>query len=241
MDDIVILGISGSTRKGATLKAVKTCLAAAETVPGVRTELIDLSGKKIMTCTGCNACRRRDLSYCPLYEGKDDFSEKFIEMYRKCDGVIVGSPIYMMNPTGLLNSFFSRMRPRSGTSARVPHDAARFGGCIAVGGRRNGGQESTIQSISGILQTAGFNIVGGDVLFYNGAAVWSNNARDYEDSIGDLELEIMGRKVAYLTKIMRAGLKSMSEILDEVNTHGFTNKEEEKAAYEMLGLTMVSH
>lgn len=231
----MILGVSGSPRRqGATAKALRECLAAAEDVPGVTTQTIDLAGLNIQPCIGCNACTKNNLPYCPVYQ--DDFCQEHIALFRKCDGVILASPIYMMNPTGLLGNFFSRMRPCYGDCKRTPQDAARLGGCIAVGGRRNGGQETTIQALAGILHTYGISVVGGDVLFYNGATIWSKNEKEYQDDIGSLEVQILGRKLAYLSKIMAAGRNALAGEWKEANIKGFLSSEQEKEAYLKLGL-----
>jgi multimeric flavodoxin WrbA len=234
----MILGVSGSPRKGATTKALRQCLAAAAEVPGVVTHTIDLAGKKINACLGCNSCKKKSLPNCPVYQ--DDFETEHIELFRRCDGIIVASPVYMMNPTGLLSNFFSRVRPSGGKSRRFARDAARIGGCIAVGGRRNGGLETTLQALAGILHTHGISVAGGDVLFYNGATVWSQNEKDYDDGLGSLELQILGRKVAFLAKIMSAGLDVLGNSISDANFKGFISREQELAAYEEMGLSFLA-
>jgi multimeric flavodoxin WrbA len=55
-----ILGICGSPRKAATLKALEIALeAAGEAGAGeVETELVFFKGRKISPCNHCNACKR---------------------------------------------------------------------------------------------------------------------------------------------------------------------------------------
>ena len=238
--DVMILGVSGSPRKGATSKAIRICLEAAEQVPGVTTRLIDLANKRIHCCTNCNVCKSKDLSYCALFKDKDDFTDEYMDLYRRCDGIILASPIYLMNPTGLLTNFLGRMRPTGGEHRRLAVDGMRMGGCIAVGGRRNGGQDITTGALTSMLQSSGTSVVGGDVLFYNGATVWSKNEKDFDDPQGEMELKILGRKVAYATKIMGAGLEALKDSLQDANFWGFTSPEEQLDAYEKMGLSFLA-
>lgn len=233
-NNVVILGVSGSSRKGATHKALDICLEAAKEVKGVEIRRIDLAGKLINTCRGCNACFGRDPAGCPVF--RDDFDSDWLEMYDTCDAIILASPIYSMNPTGLLNSFMSRMRASGQTRVQRAARGMRIGGSIAVGGRRNGGQDLTLATLNAMMQSGGTNVVGGGTLFYNGAAVWSQNERDFQDQTGILELEVLGRKVAYATKIVQAGLKALSDELSPANLMGAHSLESLAEHYRQLGL-----
>lgn len=230
---LLILGVNGSPRHGATEKAMRICLAAAGEVPGVKTELINLAGRQINACINCNACLKRDLGRCAVFE--DGFEQSYLELYRQCDGLILGSAIYQMNPTGLLTNFISRVRPLGKLNRSGQFDT-RIGGAVAVGGMRNGGQDITLAALNATLQTLNVNIVGGGVQFYNGAAVWSQNQADFDDWKGVLELEIMGRKIAYLAKAIQAGTAALAQTIEPVNYAGFASVEQMEEAYRRIGL-----
>lgn len=232
---VLILGINGSPRRGATAKALSITLNAASQVPGVETSCIDLAGKKIHCCLGCNACRIRNLDHCPVFE--DDFTNEMMSLYLRCDGIILASPLYSMNPTGLLMNFLNRMRPSGGS--RIPRGMTgmRMGGCLAVGGRRNGGQDAALSAMNAALQSTGTNVVGGGVYFYNGAAVWSRNDKSFEDPTGVVELEALGRKVAWASKIVQTGLTCLEGQVSAANCSGFSSPEEMAQARAQLGLS----
>jgi multimeric flavodoxin WrbA len=232
--EIIILGVSGSPRNGATAKATKICLAAAEEVPGVKTEFINLANKRINCCLNCNACLKRDDGICVAF--KDDFLDEYAEMYVRCDGLILASPIYEMGHTGLLANFISRVGRPSAKLKKSGIFDMRFGGSIAVGGMRNGGQDTTLSVINRKLQTMGMNVVGGGVQFYNGAAVWSKNKKDFDDEKGVLELQVLGRKIAYLTKAMRCGVDSLKEEIQGYNYAGFLTSKQLEEAYNKIGM-----
>ena len=231
--ELLIVGVNGSPRHGATEKAVRICLEAAAEVPGVRTEMINLAGRRINACVNCNACLKRDLGHCAVFE--DGFEQRFLELYGQCDGLILGSAIYQMNPTGLLTNFVSRLRPLGKVTRSGIFDM-RIGGSIAVGGMRNGGQDLTLSALNATLQTLSVNIVGGGVHFYNGAAVWSKNEMDFDDWKGTLELEIMGRKIAYAAKAIRAGMEALGDTVSNANYAGFRSEEHMAESYRRIGL-----
>lgn len=232
---ILILGVSGSPKRGATSKALQRCLDAAGQVPGVQTACIDLAGKQIQCCTGCNACRIRGLDHCPVYQ--DDFSDAYMSLYLQCSGIILASPLYSMNPTGLLSNFLNRMRPSGGSKHPRGMAGMRVGGSIAVGGRRNGGQDAALSAMNNALQSTGTNVVGGGVYFYNGAAVWSRNQKDFDDPTGVLELEALGRKVAWTAKVIAAGLDALEGTISSANCAGFMSDAQMAQAREQLGLS----
>lgn len=235
--EIRILGVSGSPRRGATSRALQVCMEAIAEIDGVHTHTIDLAGKTIHPCRNCNVCKTKNLPHCPVHQ--DDFTDEYMQLYRNCDGIVLASPVYLMNPTGLLSNFMSRMRPSGGQSARQSKEALRMGGSIAVGGRRNGGQETTIAALNLLLQAAGANVVGGDVLFYNGAAVFSQNQKDFTDETGLAEIRILGRKVAYLTMLMCAGQSALGHKIQGANLRGFVSPAQEKENLAMMGLSFL--
>ena len=57
MQEVKVLGISGSPRRGAnTAILVKKALEGASSVPGVKTEFYEMAGKKFHHCIGCLKC-----------------------------------------------------------------------------------------------------------------------------------------------------------------------------------------
>ena len=232
---VLILGINGSPRRGATARALSISMEAASHVPGIETACIDLAGKNIHCCLGCDACRSRNQGHCLVFQ--DDFTDEMMSLYQRCDGIVLASPLYSMNPTGLLMNFFNRMRPSGGGRTHQGISGMRMGGCIAVGGRRNGGQDTALAAMNAALQSTGTNVVGGGVYFYNGAAVWSHNDKSFDDPTGVIELEALGRKVAWASKIVQAGLVYLEGQVSVANCSGFSSLEEMAQARIQLGLS----
>ncbi|MBN1562877.1 MAG: flavodoxin family protein, partial [Anaerolineae bacterium] len=140
-----VLGIAGSPNaNGNTVYAVKYALTILAE-QGFETRFISLADKSIDPCTGCWHCR--DHGVCVF----DDDMTAIYEALRWCDGLIIGSPVYL----GMVSGQTKVMMDRS-VALRANRDdpfalAGKTGGGIACGGFRNGGQELTLQNIQTFL------------------------------------------------------------------------------------------
>lgn len=98
-----ILGIVGSYRKnGNTDILVKKVLEGAENC-GIKTNLIFLPEYNIKDCIGCEGCKK---TYkCVI---KDDM-QKIYQLIEKADALVIGSPTYFYNVTGIMKNFLNRL------------------------------------------------------------------------------------------------------------------------------------
>ncbi len=197
----LILGISGSPRKGATEYAVKAALETAQTVEGIETEYWSVHQKKIGFCLHCDRCvREKSLCF------QDDGVRELEKLIVKADGLIIGSPVYDMNVSGQLAACFNRLRP-----LYIVHPSGlrhKVGGAIAVGGTRHGGQETTLAAINNFLLMHEMHVVGGPGGCYNGGKIWSKDARAKgaeDDTVGMNTVRALGIAVAEATLITSLG------------------------------------
>ena len=194
-----IVGIATSPRKGkTTAAAVSACLEAAkEAAPGIGTELIELAGLAIPAHVVAGV---------PLAEGeRDDFPAIATKLADPAvRGIIVGSPVYFNNMTGLCKAFLDRCAMfRRGFVL-----SGRAAAALAVGGARNGGQELTIQSIQAALLSHEMLVVGtsrptGRI----GAALWNQGDDITKDEFGLACAKDLGRHVAQVALRLSAGAK----------------------------------
>lgn len=68
---------------------------------------ISLADLDIKYCLGCNACQKNKENQCVL---RDDMS-KIYDAITKCDNIIIMSPIYMNQITGILKNVLDRFNP----------------------------------------------------------------------------------------------------------------------------------
>ncbi len=192
-----ILGICGSPRgKSGTEYALRKALKEVEKT-GVETELITLRAKEMGFCIHCDKCIREESRKCLVHD--DDMTLMYDPFYY-ADGYIIACPVYKMSVTGQLSVFFDRLRP---IWNMLKKDRAFFynkiGGAIAVGGSRNGGQETTIERIQNFYNSLGVTIVNLGTPAFGGASLWSHSG-SYEglltDESGLEDAKRVGERVA---------------------------------------------
>jgi multimeric flavodoxin WrbA len=100
-----ILGLVASPRKnGSTSKMVNYILEGADS-SGSETEIIYLNDLKYRDCQGCYGCNNS--FRCVL---KDDLTRVY-DAINKADEIVIGSPVYMWEGTGLFKNFIDRLLP----------------------------------------------------------------------------------------------------------------------------------
>jgi multimeric flavodoxin WrbA len=164
-----IIAISGSPRnKASQYVAQKALDSIREKYPEMEIQLISLKGKKVEPCNACDYCKRKK-DWCIM---KDD-GNSLIQDIVTADGLLLVSPVYVMEPTPQLMGLFSRMRPLH----HVYQDVTRhmLGASIAVGGTRNGGQEIAVNTMNNILLSRGISVVANEAFGYHGGKVWSKD------------------------------------------------------------------
>lgn len=106
-----ILGISFGRKMGNTEVMVKAALMEGQKA-GYDVQFIRADDLDIKVCTGCISCvvgltTGRGKGGCPL---KDDF-HVIDEALMDCDAIIVGSPTYVLSPTGRFKTICDRIGP----------------------------------------------------------------------------------------------------------------------------------
>jgi multimeric flavodoxin WrbA len=103
----------GSGHKRLTHNAVRQFLADLESFGDVETELVTLSDYRVGTCRGCRLCFDRGEENCPMKDDRDVLIAKIMAS----DGVVLASPNYSFQVSGMLKVFLDRLgfvfhRPR---------------------------------------------------------------------------------------------------------------------------------
>jgi hypothetical protein len=117
-----IIGIVGSPRrKGHTATLVQAVLSGAQG-QGAETEMLCLGDYDIAGCLGCGACKEG--SAC----AQGDDMHVFYDALETCQGLVLGSPIYLDHLTAQTKALLDRMYAYLG-----PHLESRFPqGMLAV-------------------------------------------------------------------------------------------------------------
>lgn len=208
-DKVTILGVCGSPRKGSTQFVLEQALAAAKEQEDVLTDMICLSGLHIEGCDQCDYCVRKQC-YC---RHKDDFTQELMQRFIQADGYVIATPVYNMNISWKLLTFFNRFRPLHKV---FPPDVLSYkaGGAIAVGGTRQGGQATAIQAIHEFFFCRQILVVGGGKGAYSGGTVWSRDDLENGTKLDDIGLETarsVAIRVARAAKLIRAGREALAD------------------------------
>ena len=192
-----ILGVSGSPNEnGNTAYAIRYALDVLEK-DSVDTRYMSLAGEDIHPCIGCWKC---------IESGEcifDDYMADVFDGIRWCDGLIIGSPVYLGLVTGQLKVMMDRCVPLRAYRQKPFQLAGKVGGGIACGGFRNGGQELTLQCIhTFLLQQNMIAVSDGPAYSHSGAAIVG---RAQDDELGL-------RTVTNLAKNMAEMLNQLSAI-----------------------------
>jgi multimeric flavodoxin WrbA len=100
-----VVAFNGSPRKdGNTTILINRVFRRLEK-EGVETELVQLSGKEIHGCIACYKCFENKDRRCAV---KTDTANECIEKMIEADGIILGSPVYLMDVTAEMKALIDR-------------------------------------------------------------------------------------------------------------------------------------
>jgi len=113
-----VLAIMGSpNKKGHTYQVTREVEAAMQALGEVEFTYLFLREVNLEPCRGCFQCVTKGEQRCPI---KDDDRQAIVEQMAAADGVILASPNYVGNMSGLTKSFVDRL-------AYLCHRPAFFG------------------------------------------------------------------------------------------------------------------
>ncbi|MFZ1127342.1 flavodoxin family protein [Methanoregula sp.] len=135
-----VIAFNGSARKdGNTAILVRAVFKELEKA-GIRTELVQLSGKKVQGCTACMKCRENLDRRCVI----DDFANECIAKMDEADGIILASPTYFSDVSAEMKALIER----SGFVAMGNDSMFRHKVGAAVVAVRRGGAIHTFDTIN---------------------------------------------------------------------------------------------
>ena len=104
----------GSARKRATYSAAREFLDGLKRLGDVEGEIVPLGDYHLETCRGCKQCFEKGEEFCPF---RDDDRNLLIAKIMASDGVVLATPNYSFNVSGIMKVFLDRLgflfhRPR---------------------------------------------------------------------------------------------------------------------------------
>ena len=98
-----VLMLNGSPRKGGNTSIALGEMEKIFQAEGVETELIQVGGQAIRGCMACGGCAK--LGRCVF----DDIVNELAPKLERCDGLVVGSPVYYASANATLVALLTRL------------------------------------------------------------------------------------------------------------------------------------
>ncbi len=188
-----IIGICASPRRQKTTHHALTVALEAAAATGAQTSLIELAGKKFNGCVACGQCLKRpvcslDDELSPIVQALDD---------PQLGGIIFATPVYFGGMSSQGKAFWDRCVLLRRNGFRL---ADKVGGAIAVGGFRNGGQETTIAQVHAAMLVHGMVVVseGPPTSHFGGTCCSGGEGGIQADEFGLATARALGQRVATL-------------------------------------------
>ena len=102
-----IILLNASPRKNGNTALLLQAAQHGAQEAGAETELINLFDLKFTGCRSCMACKRVEAQRCKCY-WKDDLSPLLDRIFQ-ADGLFIGSPIYLSEPTAQFRALWERL------------------------------------------------------------------------------------------------------------------------------------
>lgn len=180
-----VLMINGSPHAdGSTYTALNEMKKVFEE-NGIEVTLLHIGNKDIRGCVACKSCYKT--GKCAI----DDIVNEAAPLFEKCDGLVVGSPVYYAAANATLTAFLTRLFYSTHFNKSMKVGAAI---CSA----RRGGLTAAYDELNKFFAISGMPIASGQ--YWNG--IHGNSA---EDAAKDLEgLQMMRTLAKNMTFLMRS-------------------------------------
>ncbi len=107
-----IVVFNGSPRKDGNTATILDLVARGARDGGAHVDYYTIFKMKFMACQGCFACRLQE--DCVI----NDEVREALQKVKAADGVVIGSPIFMMQVTGPIKNLYDRLFPLMGPDGR---------------------------------------------------------------------------------------------------------------------------
>lgn len=200
-----VLLINGSPNvKGCTYTALEE-VSKTLSQEGIETEIIHVGNKDIRGCIACRQCKTK--GKCVF----DDLVNEVALKFNKCDGIIIGSPVYFASANGTLVSFIDRL------FYSMTDDKTMKVGAAVVSCRR-GGSTATFDEINKYFTISGMPVVSSQ--YWN--MVHGNSPEEVKQDLEGMQtMRTLGKNMAFLMKSIQLGKEQFG--LPEKEVHTFTN------------------
>ena len=200
-----VLLINGSPRANGNTYVALNEMSKVLNAEGIETELIHVGNKPIRGCVACGYCFKN--GKCAFDDIVNEVSDKF----NRCDGIVVGSPVYYASANPTLIAFLDRLFYSTKFDKSMKVGAA-------VAAARRGGLTATTDELNKYFAISGMPIASGQ--YWNGI-----HGRMPGEALNDEEglqmMRTLAKNMAFLIKSISLGKEKYG--LPEKETKIMTN------------------
>lgn len=200
-----VLMINGSPHKEGNTYIALHEMEKVFQAEGFETEILHIGNKAIRGCVGCRRCG--ELGRCVFDDAVNEAAEKFA----KCDGLVVGSPVYYASANATPVAFLTRLFYSCSCDNTMKVGAA-------VAAARRGGLTATYDELNKFFAISGMPIASGQ--YWNGIH-GQTPGQALEDAEGLQMMRTLARNMGFLMKSIALGRERYG--LPEKEPKTFTN------------------
>ena len=200
-----VLMINGSPHKEGNTYIALHEMEKVLQAEGFETEILHIGNKAIRGCVGCRRCG--ELGRCVFDDAVNEAAEKFA----RCDGLVVGSPVYYASANATLVAFLTRLFYSCSCDKTMKVGAA-------VAAARRGGLTATYDELNKFFAISGMPIASGQ--YWNGIH-GQTPGQAMEDAEGLQMMRTLARNMSFLMKSIALGRERYG--LPEKEPKTFTN------------------
>ena len=200
-----VLIINGSPRQNSNTSIALAEMEKVFLKNGIETEIVQIGAKEIRGCVSCGYCYKN--GKCAI----DDIVNEVAPKFEKCDGLVVGSPVYYASANGTLISFLDRLFYSSSFDKTM-----KVGAAIAVA--RRGGLSSTFDELNKYFTISGMPVASSQ--YWN--SVHGRAPGDAEQDLEGLQtMRTLAENMSFLIKSIALGKEKygLPEKEEKISTH----------------------
>lgn len=183
-----VLAINGSARKDGNTAILINTVFEELRKEGIKTEMVQLSGKIIEPCKACWACGGKKNCV-----HRNDLFQEIFEKMTRADGIILGSPVYTANISANMQAFLERAGVV--TDMNSAEKLFRHKAGAAVVAARRGGALNALDSMNHFFMLQNMFVVGSS---YWPMAYGQMPGDVLKDEEGLNTIRMLGQNMAYL-------------------------------------------
>ena len=184
-----VLMLNGSPRKNGNTSIALKEMEKIFNQEGIETEIIHVGNKGIRSCIACGACSEK--GKCVF----DDIVNEIAPKFEKCDGLVVGSPVYYASANATLVALLTRL------FYSTSFDKTMKVGASVVCARR-GGLSATFDELNKFFTISGMPVASSRYWNSIHGRLEGEAARDKE---GLLTMRVLARNMSFLMKSIALG------------------------------------